>query len=140
MNEQEALEELLELQSEVEKQLVCNDMELIIINPVLIPEVKKRKKKESAEKEKKQALEIRGLGHWKGLVKQERERKNVVNLTWEKKKKRRSEGEVLKWLKEKGESMKLMKEKELEEKKKERQRELRRLELMKCPPSFKLPK
>ena len=98
------LEELVELESESEK----------------VAEQQNEEKKAAAEKEKKQATEMRQ----RALERFGETRKRQTETEKEegkKETKRRSGGGALEWLKEKGESLRELKEKELQDKKQERE-------------------
>ena len=94
-------EELVELESESEKEA----------------ERQNEAKKAAASKEKKTSNRKWEKGLWRGLVRQARDKMRQKEEGKKETKWRRSAGGALEWLKEKGESLRERKEKELQDKK-----------------------
>ncbi|KAJ7391239.1 hypothetical protein OS493_019370 [Desmophyllum pertusum] len=101
------------------------EVELLVEELVALEAVTKKAeeqdgaKKEVVAKEKKQAVEIRNRALER--VGQTRKRNTEENEGKQETKRRRSGGEALEWLKEKGESMRQLKEQEVQNKKEERE-------------------
>ena len=99
------LEELVELESESEK----------------VAEQQNEAKKAAAAKEKKQATEMRQRALERFGETRKRQTETEKEEGKKETKRRRSGGGALEWLKEKGESLRELKEKELQDKKEERE-------------------